>query len=216
MICLFSLALKWIWMKTMSGLLSGLTAFFKTFVRLSKVRTVRIMFVLSGVQNPPKRPVMLGLLSWLCIHVYSILCSFADIDCLSRLSKNAQRPAMSVFLASKIRYEITDVGSAVLTGGIYILNTLFPAKINSIFLAVKNWTKKVHVCSSAFYLFYLLGIYSKRWCAGLMFAVLPAVAWHCIYKPRPRFFTPFPLSVTASTTLSKRESNIAYIFFALL
>jgi hypothetical protein len=125
--------------------------------------------------------------------MYSILCSFADIDCFSRLSKVSTRTihvcffwplksnTMSCYVGSallthciytlntlfsrqinhgftscrnipsnvpclffwpsKFKVDVEHVGPAFLTNGIYILNTMFPAKIDSIFSAVKKNTE---------------------------------------------------------------------------
>jgi hypothetical protein len=119
---------------------------------------------------------------------------------------------MSVFLASKSQLGVHDVGSAFLSDCIYTLNALFPAKANSISSAVKKSTENAHVCSSAFYLFYLLGMNSKNFTCLLFCLQLLGTAY--INRADAPLF-PFPLSVTTSTTLSKLSmpQNMSFLSF---
>lgn len=92
-------------------------AFLKTYVCLSKVLTLRVMFVLSGVQKPPKWLAMFGLLFWPTVYINPILISRQSHHILPQpfYSNHREKRKMCVLSGFQIGHDHAYIGSAFLT-----------------------------------------------------------------------------------------------------
>jgi hypothetical protein len=96
---------------------------------------------------------------------------------------------MSVFLASKTEYRVWLCRfCSPDRRNIYTQYSLLPPNQLYVFLGCQ---KKYRECPCLFFCFLSILSPWNEFEKLHMFAILPAVAWHCIYKPRRRSSVPF-------------------------
>jgi hypothetical protein len=112
----------------MSGLLSRPIGFVKTYVCLSKVRTDGIMFVFSGVQNPPEKLDVGFALPIDCIYTLNTLSSRQIDYVFLGCQKVPEDVSCLFFWPPKFNMDPHYVGFAFLTDWIYTSIFHLPAK----------------------------------------------------------------------------------------